>query len=63
MKITVESLVFNAPDKHIKSFKTKESFIKSQLKDFDKSGIDEEVIKKVSNEMYESLNPQRKEKD
>lgn len=55
MKITVGNLVISTPDARIKAFKTKESFVKAQIKEFENTGIDEETVRKASEEMYDAV--------
>lgn len=55
MVVKANGYTFSVSDERIKSFKTKDKFIESQLKEFQGSSIDAELIKQVSGDMYDAF--------
>lgn len=62
MKVKIGTHTVSVLDSHIKSFKSKDAFVKSQLKDLQGTLTDDE-IKEVSQDMYDALFPPKKEKE
>lgn len=62
MRVTIGANTVNVLDSHIKSFKSKDAFIKYQLKDL-QGTLTEDEIKEVSEDMYNALFPPKKEKE
>lgn len=62
MKLTIKGYTFSISDEYIKGHKTKESFVDKQLRLYEWTKIEEEILTEKLGEIYDHVVPQKVKK-